>query len=86
MSKEDWPKDEESLALIEDNWDEHFNDRSQKLVFIGKKEILSKITKSHHESLLTDGELSSHSLSLKKLKDPFGDWNKLLESSETVDA
>ena len=80
ISKEDSPTDEESLAYINSNWDDHFGDRAQKMVFIGKKEILNNIHSSLQKSLLTDEELTSSSNLLEKMKDPFGDWNKLLEA------
>ena len=37
MAEEDWPQDEESQEYLRKNWDPQYGDRSQKLVFIGKK-------------------------------------------------
>ena len=70
------------MLQIRENWDEHFGDRCQKLVFIGKKDILGKIKLSLENCLLDDAELTSDMHLLKKMKDPFGDWNDLLESQE----
>ena len=36
VPKKDWPKDEESLATIKENWVEPFGDMRQELVFIGQ--------------------------------------------------
>ena len=76
-------KDEESLAYIKENWHPHFGDRSQKLVFIGKNDILDKIKESLEESLFTDEELSRSADFIKQLKDPFGDWNKVVQTNES---
>tara|TARA_Y100001954_G_scaffold190680_1_gene204866 strand:- start:1750 stop:3015 length:1266 start_codon:yes stop_codon:yes gene_type:complete len=83
INEEDWPKDEESLAYIKENWHPHFGDRSQKLVFIGKNDILDKIKESLEESLFTDEELSRSADFIKQLKDPFGDWNQVVQTNES---
>ena len=81
VSEDDCSKDEVSLAQIKENWDPHFGDRSQKLVFIGKNHILENIRKSLEKCLLTDHELFQSAELLKTMKDPFGDWNKMIDSS-----
>ena len=86
INEEDWPKDEESLAYIKENWHPHFGDRSQKLVFIGKNNILGKIKESLEESLLTDEELTKSADFIKQLKDPFGDWNQVVQTNESESA
>ena len=82
MAEEDWPKDEESRSYIRQNWDPHFGDRSQKLVFIGKSTILEKIKEALEKSLLTDEELNRSADFITQIKDPFGDWNKLIQTQE----
>ena len=86
VNEEDWPKDEESLAYIKENWHPHFGDRSQKLVFIGKNNILGKIKECLEESLFTDEELSKSADFIKQLKDPFGDWNQVVQTNESESA
>ncbi len=86
VAQEKWPQDEESQAYIKKNWHPYFGDRSQKLVFIGKSNILKNIKDSLEKSLLTDKELSYSAEFIKKLKDPFGDWNKLVQMGETENA
>lgn len=83
---ERWPKDEESLASINEHWDPNFGDRAQKLVFIGKSEILERVEQSIKKCLLTDEELSLNSNYIKELKDPFGDWSKVLQMSQVENA
>tara|TARA_B100000029_G_scaffold163693_1_gene159788 strand:+ start:496 stop:1752 length:1257 start_codon:yes stop_codon:yes gene_type:complete len=86
IAKENWPKDKESLAYIKENWHPHFGDRSQKLVFIGKNSILNKIKDSLEESLLTDEELGRSADFIKQLKDPFEDWNQVVQTNEAESA
>ena len=63
----------------ENNWHEHYGDRSQKLVFIGEKEVLPKINSALEACLFTDDELTGSAGYLAKIKDPFGDWNQALQ-------
>ena len=86
MDREEWPQDEETRAYIRKNWDPHFGDRSQKLVFIGKKAILQNIKESLEKSLLTDEELAQSVDFIKTLNDPFGDWNQYIQKSEVENA
>lgn len=86
VAEEEWPQDEESQTYIRQNWHPHFGDRSQKLVFIGKRNILKDIKDSLEKSLLTDAELNQSVDFLKNLKDPFDDWNNLVQMSEVKNA
>ena len=86
VAEEEWPQDEESQTYIRQNWHPHFGDRSQKLVFIGKSNILKNIKDSLEKSLLTDAELNQNVSFIKNLKDPFDDWNKLVKMSKTENA
>ena len=79
VSEDQRPDDRETIKSIKDNWDPHFGDREQKLVFIGKSDILEKISGSLENCLLTDAELAKDSSFLKGLKDPFGDWGKMID-------
>ena len=79
VSEDQWPDDSETVKSIKENWDPHFGDREQKLVFIGKSDILEKISESLESCLLTDVELAKDSSFLKGLKDPFGDWGKMID-------
>jgi G3E family GTPase len=78
VPEEQWPQDAESQKEIRSNWDDQYGDRSQKLVFIGKSEVLEDIKKALDKSLLTDEELSLSADELKSLIDPFSDWNEIL--------
>ena len=81
VAEDQWPQDEESQAYIRENWDPYFGDRSQKLVFIGKTAILESVRDALEKSLLTEKELDESVEYLEQLKNPFGDWNALLDTS-----
>ena len=83
MHESEWPKDEESQAYIKRNWHPQFGDRAQKLVFIGKSLILPKIREHLEKCLFTDDELHKSANYVKQLKekDPFGDWNKFVQTA-----
>lgn len=84
---EDWPQDEETLEHIKSKWHPVFEDRSQRLIFIGKPEILDDIKKDLQNSLVTDEEMSQGIEYLKALADPFEDWSQFvadMEASETT--
>ena len=82
MPEEQWPQDEESRAYIQENWDEEFGDRFQKLIFIGKPENHEAMKEALEKSLVTDEELEKGPEFLKQLPDPFGDWNEKFLSEE----
>jgi G3E family GTPase len=78
--KDEWPEDEESLEEIKGCWHPRFGDREQKLIFIGKAEILNDIHRALEESLLTDEELEKGFEYSQDLPDPFGNWNEYLQN------
>ena len=82
MSKEQWPEDEESLAYVEQIWDPQFGDRSQKLIFIGKPEILVPLREALENSLMTDEELQKGQEYIDQISDPFNDWSTHFDSME----
>ena len=86
MPEEQWPQDEESLGFIKQNWDDRFGDRFQKLIFIGKPDILEDIQSGLEECLLTEEELSKGPEYIKKLQDPFGDWLQMIRDQATESA
>ena len=81
-----WPEDEESQAQIKEDWHPRFGDRFQKLIFIGKPEILGTIRTSLEKCLLTDDELAEGSEYWQQVEDPFGDWNQYVPTSEADEA
>jgi len=82
VAEDEWPEDEESRTYIKQNWHPHYGDRSQKLVFIGKKSVLADINEALEKCLFTDEELNESAEFLSKLKDPFDDWDKLIQMNE----
>ena len=86
VPKDQWPQEEEAQAYIKQNWDPHFGDRSQKLVFIGKTAVLESVREALEESLLSDEELGKSSDFLGQLKNPFGDWHGLLQEANEAES
>ena len=82
IPEEQWPKDEESLGFIKQNWDDQFGDRFQKLIFIGKPDILDDIQTGLEKCLFTQEELSKGSNYIEQLSDPFGNWSQMLQEQQ----
>ena len=80
--QEEWPRDPETLAFIQENWDPRFGDRMQQLIFIGKPEILGDIHAALSACLLTEEEIAKGPRAALQLKDPFGDWIELLQAQQ----
>ena len=55
---EQWPRDPETIAFIQENWDPRFGDRMQQLIFIGKPEILEPIRTALEACLLSDEDIA----------------------------
>ena len=79
IPEEQWPQDQESLGFIKQNWDDQFGDRFQKLIFIGKPDILDDIKTGLEECLFTKEELSKGQQYIKQLSDPFGNWSQMIQ-------
>lgn len=86
VPEEEWPQDQETLAFIKENWDPHYGDRCQKLVFIGETSILNDIHKMLNECLLTSTELGKSADFLSGINDPFEDWSELVQRYELENA
>ena len=84
MPKSEWPDDEETQAYIESNWHADFGDRFQRLIFIGKPEILGDIHTELEKCLVTDEEVSMGKEHLKQLPDPFEDWHAYFQEPEDI--
>ncbi len=69
-----WPKDQESLDLINKNWQEPFGDMRQELVFISQNLDENKIKNLLDECLLTDDDLLLGRKYWAKFEDPFPNW------------
>ena len=82
IPEEHWPQDEEALGFIKQNWDDQFGDRFQKLIFIGKPDILDDIQTGLETCLFTKEELSKGSKYIEQLSDPFGNWSQMLQEQE----
>lgn len=83
VPESEWPQESELKEYIKENWDDHFGDRYQKLVFIGKSEILPQIKNEIEKCLLTDEEMSQNIDFIKSIKDPFENWEDLMAMNES---
>ena len=83
--EDEWPQDEESQEYIRKSWHPRFGDRFQKLIFIGKPEILDDIRVSLEKSLLTDDEITKGEDYSQQLLDPFNDWSQFFMATEDID-
>ena len=77
VPEKDWPKDEEYLASIKNQWVEPFGDMRQELVFIGQGLDQEKMTQRLDECLLTEEEVLKGREYWETLKDPFPAWEQI---------
>lgn len=69
-----WPSDEESLALIQDNWLDGVGDARQELVFIGIDMDEQSLRVQLNDALLTDAEMATGLASWLSFEDPLEPW------------
>ncbi len=74
VPKEDWPTDEESLAFINEQWEEPFGDMRQELVFIGQNLDKDKMIADLDACLLSEEEMLKGKEYWESLNDPFPEW------------
>lgn len=74
VPKEDWPEGDEFDHMVRQQWDEHYGDRRQEIVFIGLKADMDQadLCKRLDACLIPDFLQSTERYSL--LADPFPQW------------
>ena len=74
VPKEDWPEGDEFDHMVKQQWDEHYGDRRQEIVFIGMKSDMQQenLSKRLDACLISDFLESSERYSM--LPDPFPKW------------
>ena len=70
VPKKDWPKDEEYLSSIKEQWVEPFGDMRQELVFIGQGLDQEKMIQNLNECLLSEEEVLKGKAYWSTLDDP----------------
>ncbi|UAW97552.1 zinc metallochaperone GTPase ZigA [Halopseudomonas nanhaiensis] len=71
---EEWPKDQESKALIMRDWLQGIGDCRQELVFIGQNIDFGRLADELDACLLDDQELRTWPAQWRDRSDPFGQW------------
>ncbi|MDP2072006.1 zinc metallochaperone GTPase ZigA [Methylotenera sp.] len=82
--KEYWPEDAEQLQTIQDRWQEPYGDRQQELVIIGMQMNRDAIVAGFDACLLNESEMVLGMEGWKTLPDPFPEWRKIEEDTETA--
>ena len=77
VPKKDWPKDEEYLSSIKEQWVEPFGDMRQELVFIGQGLDQEKMIQNLNECLLSEEEVLKGKAYWSTLDDPFPIWEEI---------
>ncbi|OHX13144.1 zinc metallochaperone GTPase ZigA [Chromobacterium sphagni] len=81
VDRQDWPRDEDSLAMIAARWREPHGDRQQELVLIGAGMDQAALTAGFDACLLNDAEMAEGELGWLRLSDPFPAWADAEEAS-----
>ena len=76
VPKKDWPKDEESLATIKENWVEPFGDMRQELVFIGQGLDKTAMIDALDDCLVSEDDLLKGEEFWATMDDPFPLWSE----------
>ena len=74
VSPEQWPEDEETVALIKEKWHVAVGDARQELVLIGMDMDEAALRARLDACLLTDSELAAGPAAWTRLHNPFSDW------------
>ena len=77
VPKKDWPKDEESLATIKENWVEPFGDMRQELVFIGQGLDKTAMIDALDNCLVSEDDLLKGEEFWTTMNDPFPPWSEI---------
>ena len=77
VPKKDWPKDEESLATIKENWVEPFGDMRQELVFIGQGLDKTAMIDALNDCLVSEDDLLKGEEFWTTMDDPFPPWSEM---------
>jgi G3E family GTPase len=74
IPKENWPDDPDTLAWIEELWDDVAGDCRQEIVFIGMGMDREKIEADLDKALITDHELAAGPEDWTRFEDPIPSW------------
>jgi G3E family GTPase len=85
MDKRDWPEDQEQRQAISELWGEPWGDRRQEIVVIGQDIDHEAIIKKFDDCLLTDKEMKLGSEGWMEFKDPFHEWQEVIDEERPYD-
>ena len=74
VPKEEWPDEPESVARIQQKWDEHVGDARQEIVLIGISMDEVALRRRFDACLLTDAEMAKGPAKWTSLKNPLPGW------------
>jgi G3E family GTPase len=75
LPREDWPREPEILARMQETWREPYGDRRQELVLLGEAARLAEVTRGLNACLLTDREYARPVAEWRNFPDPFPVWD-----------
>ncbi|MEC8064370.1 MAG: zinc metallochaperone GTPase ZigA [Pseudomonadota bacterium] len=74
VPKERWPQEQEALKIIEKNWDDHYGDRRQEIVFIGLSSEMDKMKICQQLDACLVKDFLNDPNRYQQLDDPFPVW------------
>lgn len=86
VPRNQWPSDEENLAIIHERWKEPHGDAQQELVLIGIDMDEAALRAGFDACLLSDAELAAGAAAWANYDDPFPAWTVAEEEDEVEQA
>lgn len=78
IHESEWPQDQQSRSMIEENWDTRTGDARQEIVLIGMNMDQSNLIAQFDSCLLNDEEMNQGPDEWQLMDNPFIGWNDLI--------